>query len=477
MNELSKISRNLIFTALMISSITGAVLQTALTTALPAIINDLQITATTGQWLTSAYSLAMGIMVPATAFLMKRFKTKNLFITGLVFYLMGLFFAATSVSFSALLTGRILQALGSGILTAMTQVVILTIYPLAQRGTVMGIYGLAIGAAPVLSPTLTGIVIDYYNWHVIFWFALLLVIFNLIFSLIVMKNVLENEKQAFDFVSMLLSAVGFSGLMLGLGNIGSSPFFSLSIALPLVTGILALTTFTMRQLHLEKPFLELRTFKNREFRLSVIMSMLLYAVMISGSTLFPIYLQMIHGMSAAKSGLIMMPGSLFMAAISPFAGKIYDKFGIRKLAVVGSGFMVVSCLGISFVGESTAVISITFFYILRLISISFIMMPIVTWGMSTLAGRYTAHGTALLTALRTISGAMGATIFVSVMAYTTKVTSHSSGITANAAGIDVAFICITAVSVVQFILALFFVGKDTKSIAPIPAYPLNDSIG
>ena len=446
----------------MISSITGAILQTALTTALPSIINDLQISAATAQWLTSDYSLAMGIMVPATAFLMKRFKTKPLFISGLIFYLIGLLFAATAISFPTLLVGRIFQALGSGILTAMTQVVILTIYPKEQRGTTMGIYGLAIGAAPVLSPTITGIVIDYFDWRVIFWFTLVIVVFNLLLSSLVMKNVLDNEKMDFDFTSMLLSAIGFSGLLIGLGNLGSTRFLSLTIAFPLFISILSLIAFTLRQLRLDNPFLELRTFKNKEFRLSVIMSMFLYAIMITGSTLFPIYIQIVHGLSATKSGLIMMPGSLTMAIISPFAGRIYDKFGIRKLAVIGSAFMAISCIGISFVSEGTSVIYLTLFYIARLISISCIMMPMVTWGMSTLDSRYTSHGTALLTSLRTIAGAVGATVFVSIMSYVTKVTSTSEAVTANAAGIDIAFISISVVSIVQLILAIIFVGKESK---------------
>lgn len=473
-NDLTKVSKNLIFTVLMISSITGAILQTALTTALPAIINDLQISAATAQWLTSAYSLAMGIMVPATAFLMKRFKTKPLFLTGLIFYFIGLLFAATAVSFPLLLTGRILQALGSGILTSMTQVVILTIFPKEQRGTAMGIYGLAIGAAPVLSPTITGIVIEYFDWRIIFWFTLLIVAFNIILASIVMKNILENEKQDFDFISMLLSAMGFSGLLLGLGNLGSSKFLSLTVAFPLLLGIIGLIAFTVRQFRLENPFLELRTFKNREFRLSVIISMLLYAIMITGSTLFPIYIQIVHGLSAAQSGLIMMPGSLTMAFISPFAGKIYDKFGIRKLAVIGSGFMAVSCLGISFVGEDTSVIYITLLYIARLISISCIMMPIVTWGMSTLDSQYTSHGTALLTSLRTIAGAIGSTVFVSIMSYVTKITSNSASVTANASGIDVAFICITVVAVLQFVISIIYVGKDTKSLSAKTRYQYNE---
>ena len=464
MNDiLTKRSRNMIFTVLMISSIIGALLQTSLTTALPVIMSDLHITAATAQWLTSAYSLAMGIMVPVTPFLLNRFRTKNLFLTGMGMYFLGLLLCATAYVFPILLAGRIIQAFGNGILLSMTQVIILTIFPTEKRGTAMGIYGLAIGAAPVLAPTITGLVIDIMDWHIIFWFALVMVAVDIILACFSMKNVLKNEKQSFDFFSLLLSATGYSGLVIGFGNLGTYRFFSLMVALPLLIGILMLVLFIFRQLRLKEPLLELRTFKNREFRLSIILSMLLYAVMMGGSTLFPIYIQIVHGLSATMSGLIMMPGSLAMAIISPFAGRIYDKFGMRVLAIAGSSFMVISCIAISFVQPSTSILYLSTMYVARLIAISCIMMPIVTWGMSTLDGKLTSHGTALLSSLRTIAGAISSAVFVAVMTFATKTSSGSSTLTANAFGIDAAFIGISVLAVLQLVISIFLIRKHTAA--------------
>lgn len=453
----------MIFTVLMISSIIGALLQTSLTTALPVIMSDLHITAATAQWLTSAYSLAMGIMVPVTPFLLNRFRTKNLFLTGMGMYFLGLLLCATAYVFPILLAGRIIQAFGNGILLSMTQVIILTIFPTEKRGTAMGIYGLAIGAAPVLAPTITGLVIDIMDWHIIFWFALVMVAVDIILACFSMKNVLKNEKQSFDFFSLLLSATGYSGLVIGFGNLGTYRFFSLMVALPLLIGILMLGLFIFRQLRLKEPLLELRTFKNREFRLSIILSMLLYAVMMGGSTLFPIYIQIVHGLSATMSGLIMMPGSLAMAIISPFAGRIYDKFGMRVLAIAGSSFMVISCIAISFVQPSTSILYLATMYVARLIAISCIMMPIVTWGMSTLDGKLTSHGTALLSSLRTIAGAISSAVFVAVMTFATKTSSGSSTLTANAFGIDAAFIGISVLAVLQLVISIFLIRKHTAA--------------
>ena len=459
--ELSRKTRNIIFAILLIGSINGSLLQTALTTALPAIMSDLAISATTVQWLTSAYTLAMGIMIPATAFFIRRFPTKRLFLGAMTLFSAGLLLAANAPSFPLLLLGRILQALGNGVLLPITQVVILTVYPPEQRGSIMGIYGLAVGAAPIFAPTLAGIVVDVLSWQAIFWLSFVISLIAILCGCRFMKNIIPTEKQPFDFGSMVLCAVSFSGLLLGLGNLGSGPFFSLTIALPLCLGVVFLLIFTYRQLHLSYPLLELRTLQNKDFRLAVILSMLMYAVMMAGSTLIPIYIQTVRGFSATVSGLIMMPGSLVMSIISPFAGKFYDKFGIRKLAVWGSACLAISCLGISFLSEDTSIVYITVFYILRLIAIGLMLMTIVTWGMSTLEEKYIAHGTALLTSLRTIAGAIGSAVFVALMTAVTITSSGGMNDTANIQGVNAAFISITVIAIIQFLLAFLLIPKKS----------------
>lgn len=463
--NLSKQARNMMFIVMLTGSIITSMLQTALSTALPSIMTDLSISATTAQWLTSAYSLAMGIMIPATAFLIRRFPTKRLFLGAISLFAVGLLLCAGAPNFLILLIGRIIQAMGNGVLLSMLQVVILTIFPKEQRGSVMGIYGLAAGAAPVLAPTLAGIIIDIFDWHTIFWFALIIVAFDILMALKFMRNVLETEKNRFDFFSMLLSAVGFSGLLIGLGNIGTAGFFSYSLGLPLLIGIAALVLFVLRQLRSEKPFLELRILKNKDYRFAIIISMLMYAVMMASATLIPMYIQLVRGFSATKSGLLMMPGSFMMALISPFAGKFYDKFGIRKLGILGGACLTVSCLGFSFLGDNTHGFFIAITYIICLFSIGLVMMPIVTWGMSKIDQDKTAHGTALLTSLRTIAGSMGSAVFVALMTAATVASGGHADVAANTQGIHVAYLCITIVAAARLLLSVFFVGKKRKTRA------------
>ena len=243
-----QISKKAIFAALLIGAIISSLLQTSLTTALPAIMNEFKISAATGQWITSAYTLSMGIMIPVSPFLLRRFKTKFVSLGVIGAIIIGLVLAALSTNFTMLLIGRIIQGLATGVLLSMVQVVILTIYPAEKRGTMMGIYGLAACAAPVVAPTITGILIDLISWRAIFVIGFVIVIFDFVLLAVVMKNVLPNEIQSFDTFSMLLCTIGFCGILIGCGNFGSYQFFSANVAVPLLVGIVSLILFSIRQL-------------------------------------------------------------------------------------------------------------------------------------------------------------------------------------------------------------------------------------
>lgn len=462
--EIHKQKRSLIFFNILVTCIATSMLATSLTTALPPILNDFQISATMGQWLTSGYSLAMGIMMPATAFLIRRFKTKKLYLSAMACFMFGLIINIFSPNFTMLMLGRIFQAAGNGILASMAQVVLLSIYPKEEAGSVMGLYGLSVGAAPVIAPTIAGIIVDHVGWKMIFVIALAIMVIAFVLAVRVFDDVLENVKQKFDTISFILSALAYSGIILGIGNIGNYSFFSVNIILPIIIGIAAMIVFVYRQLHTEMPFLELRVLKNKEFMLSVIGSMILYLVMMGSSIIMPLYVQSIKGMSATVSGLVTLPGSLLMALVSPFTGKIYDKLGMKKLFIAGALFMLISNIGMVFLSLETSIIAAAILNAIRSISIGCLMMPLVTWGLSGIEIENTAHGTALLTSLRTIAGAIGSAVFVAIMTVVAENSVGSFGENAYIHGLNITFIVMTCVTSILLFIAVFCVKEKNKSI-------------
>ena len=449
---MSNAKRNIIFGVILTGCILCSLLQTSMNTALPTIMAEFNITAGTVQWLTSGYTLAMGIMTPATAFLLKRFPTRKLFLTAIGSFVVGALLAVAAPDFATLMIGRIIQALGTSVVVSMTQVVIFNIYPGDKRGSMMGLYGLAVGAAPIISPTIAGLIIDAFGWKYIFIFTLVIAVIVFIIGAVFVEDILPTEIQSFDTISMVLCSIGLLGLMYGLSNITSNTFFRVHVAVPLMVGLVFMVLFVRKQLGARQSFLNLKLFVNAEFRWGVIASMLLYAGMMGASILIPMYIQSERGLSATLSGMITMPGALANIIISPFAGKIYDKLGIRKLFIGGSIMLLAGCIGLSFLSDTTSIVFIIVMFTVRQLAIGCMMMPIATWSLSTLSKTATVDGTAILSTLRTIAGSIGSALFVSLMS-----AAAVSGNTIS--GFNVAFIGISITAAIELIFAVILVGR------------------
>jgi EmrB/QacA subfamily drug resistance transporter len=411
---LSPQKRTLLFINLIVSGIASSILSTAMTTALPQVIAYFGITTATGQWITSGYSLAMGMVMPLTAFLITKFPTKRLYLSGIGLFLAGLLLSIFAGNFPLMMVGRVMQACGNGVLLSSAQVIILTIYPPEKKGTMMGTYGLATTAAPVIAPTLAGLMIDAFGWKSIFYVVLVVMAISFGMAILVFEDVLELQNKPFDTRSFVGSIFAFGGITLGIGNIGAYGLISPYVLIPLAVGIVAAALFVRRQLGLEQPFLDVRILSCKPYATSVVSSVLLYFTMMGSSVLMPLYVQTVMGRSAVTSGLVTLPGSLATALVSPFAGKLYDKMGIRRIFMVGSVCLVLSNLGMCTVTMSTPLAVAASWNVLRNLAIGALMMPLLTWGTSHVEPRKVADASSLLTSFRTISGSIGSAVFVSI---------------------------------------------------------------
>ncbi len=453
----SKISRKGIFFVLVLGSVITSIVSTVMSTALPVIMVDFSIPASQAQMVTSIYSLVSGIMILATAFIVKRFPTKNLFFIGMGLFTVGILFCAMAPTFSIMLLGRIIQGVGYGIIISMTQMVILIIIPSAKRGFAMGVYGLAVTFAPVVAPMIAGVIIDHWGWRVIFWIILLFCLVDFICGAKFMKNVLENSKPSFDLLSMVLAAIGFTCIVLMAGNMGSYPFMSMQVALLLVIGLVALVIFSVRQMRIESPLLNLRVFKTRDFTVAVIICMIFYALMNGMSTIIPILVQTVQGQSATVFGIVIAPCALITGLMSPVAGKLYDKIGMKPLAMLGTSLVLISEISTLFVKENMSSYILIIPLVILGFGMSFVMMNLAAFGMEKLEGVEKTDGTALMTCLRTIGGALGAAGFVSLMSV--GVTDSNYTI----ANVRHSYVGMVILAVVCVILAFGFIKSNKKA--------------
>lgn len=455
--EIKDGQRAMIFLCLVVSGISSSVLSTAMTTALPGVVEYFGISTSVGQWITSGYSLAMGMIMPLTAFLITRFPTKRLYLTGIGAFIAGLLVSIFAGDFALMMVGRVLQACGNGVLMTAAQVVIMTIYPIKKRGTMMGTYGLATTAAPVVAPTIAGLMIDAFGWKSIFYVSLVIMILSFIISCIVFDDVLELQDKKFDVVSFVESIVAFGGVTLGIGNLSTFGILSIEAGVPLLLGAVVCVFFVTRQCRLEKPFLDVKILVNRNYAVSVISSMVLYLVMMGSSVMMPLYVQSVMGYSAVVSGLVTLPGSLATALVSPFAGKLYDEIGIKKIFVAGAAALVISNIGMFFLSMETPLWTAAALNVIRNISIGSLMMPLLTWGTSNVHPTKMADASSLLTSLRTIAGSIGSAVFVGIMTMVAASSAETYGDNAMMHGMNMSFFWMAVGAAVLLLIAIFAV--------------------
>lgn len=451
--------RTMIFICLIVSGIASSTLSTAMTTALPNVVEYFGVSTSIGQWVTSGYSLAMGMVMPLTAFLITRFPTKRLYLAGIGGFILGLLLSIFAGNFGVMMAGRILQACGNGILMSAAQVVILTVYPFEKRGTMMGTYGLATTVAPIVAPTIAGLLIDAFGWKSIFYVVLVIMAVSFLLSALFFDDVLEIQEKKFDVLSFAESIVAFGGITLGIGNISSFGILSVQAGLPLLAGVVVCAAFMYRQCGLEKPFLDVRILGNRNYAVSVISSMVLYLVMMGSSVMMPLYVQDVMGCSAVTSGLVTLPGSLATAVVSPFAGKIYDKMGIKKLFIAGSAALLASNIGMCFLTMSTPLWVAAAFNVIRNISIGSLMMPLLTWGTQSVDIGKVADASSLLTSFRTIAGSIGSAVFVGIMTVVSENSAETYGSRAMIHGMNVSFFWMAVGALVLLLISIFGVRK------------------
>ena len=432
--------------------------QTVVTPALPPIMAEMGIDAATAQWLTTGFTLVNAIMIPITAFLIDRFTTRSLFIFSMGIFALGSLLCGLAPNFPLLLTGRLAQAAGAGILMPMVMTVLMLMFPVERRGTAMGMFGVVIAFGPAIGPTVAGLVIDYYSWRDLFVaIAVFAAIVIVITPFVLQKQKPDNQGVTLDKLSLILSTLGFGTLLYGFSVIGSSGI-SVEALLSSLIGAIILVFFFRRQLSMEKPMLNVRVLQNHKFLMGTIIGMLVQASLLSAGILMPIYLQSLMGYSATVSGLVLMPGAIIMGVMGPIAGRLFDKHGPRALSLVGMTLLVLSTFAFATLNDSTDVIMLTILYTVRMFSLSLVNMPITTWAMNALDNKVMNHGTSVNNTFRQVSGSLGTAILISV--YTLVAASLSGSmdtIHASITGINVSFAVSGVLCLIGLVLTIIFV--------------------
>ena len=404
----------------------GNFTQLQLSAALPTIVSDFGISVTTGQWLTSIFQLVMGVMVPLTAYLTRRFSTRQIVIASMAVFTLGSVFAWLGSSFVLVLIGRLLEAVGTGVMWPVLQITVFSIYPLSRRGMAMGTVGMAMSVAPAIGPTLGGVQTDLNGWRSIFLTLTVIGVISLFLAIFGLRNFGTRDASAkADFFSVGLSVFGFGGLMFGFTNIESYPFTHPMVWLAMLIGVVGIVWFVLRQIHgarrqaadpsKQPPLLNLSVLKNKSFTVGTVTAALSFFAFSSIMVIMPLYIQDCRGYSATISGLVMLPGAFGQCIAQFFGGKALDRLGARPVALIGSITLLFGTIMMSLISMTSWIWWVSIWQFVRQIGMGFVLMPITTWSLNCLEPEEVSAGSAVTNTVRQIAGAIGAPVLVILM--------------------------------------------------------------
>ena len=457
-----------------------------LNVALPTIMADFDKDYATVQWLATGYMLVSGVLIPVSAFLITKFKNRHLFITAMVIFTLGTAIAAFAPNFGLLLAGRMIQAAGSSVMGPLLMNVMLVSFPREKRGAAMGIFGLVMITAPAIGPTLSGYIVEYWDWRVLFEMILPFAVISLVLAVWKLENIMDTRNASLDYFSVVLSIVGFGGVLYGCSTASSNGWSDAVVLASLTIGAIGIIWFVVRQFRLEQPLLDLRVYKYPMFAVGNVISMVVTAAMFSGMILTPAYVQSVRGISPLDSGLMLLPGAIVMGIMSPITGKLFDKFGPRVLAFIGLAITAYSTYLLAGMDLETTKLSIVLMYTLRMFGMSMVMMPIMTNGLNQLPTRLNPHGTAVNNTVQQVIGSIGTALFVTLMNSVAK--NEGASLAEEAAkqdpsllqdpgfmaslqqqalleGIQISFLVATVVTIIALLLTLFLKRVDISKDA------------
>lgn len=465
----------LVITLLLISAFVVILNETIMGVAIPELMADLRVDASAAQWLSTAFMLTMAVVIPITGFLLQRFHTRSVFLAAMSLFSAGTLLAATAPGFEVLVGARVVQASGTAIMMPLLFTTVMTLVPPAIRGRVIGNVSIVISVAPALGPTISGLILSVLDWRWMFILVLPIALAALVYGGIRMVNVTEPTSTRIDMPSVILAAFGFGGLVFGLSNLGAVDGSALTSWLPLGVGVVSLVLFVARQLGLQRrdaALLDLRTFKHRNFSISMgavtVSMMALFGTII----LLPIYTQEVLGLDALATGLMLLPGGLLMGLLAPTVGRLFDKHGPRALVLSGSSVTALVLWGLTMLSENSPFWWVLVAHLALSLGFALLFTPLFTSALGALPPKLYSHGSAVLGTVQQLAGAAGTALFVAVMASQAAplILSGVEEAPATAVGIRAAFTVGASIFLLA-IPAVAFIRRPADTEEDIPVAP------
>lgn len=461
---------------LVVSSFTVVLNEMLMAVALPRVMADLGVTVSSAQWLTTGYMLTMAVVIPTTGFLSERFRMRTVFTLAMSLFVVGTILCVVAPGFSALLIGRVIQAIGTAIVMPLGFTAIATLVPPSRTGRMMALMTVATAVAPSLGPAMAGTILSLGTWRWLFIAILPIAVLCLVVGNRIIRVPSTPRKAKLDALSVTLSAVGFASLVYGLSSLGEGAGHALvSPWTAIAVGAAVIAVFVVRQLQLQKvdrALLDMRPFAIPTFSISAATMVFFITPAFGMMTLMPVVLQTSYGLNPLQTGLFMAPGGITIALISTVVGRFYDRVGARPLMVTGATIDAAGLWFLSTLEPGTPIWLLLATYVFIIVGQAFLWTPVFAASLGVLDKHLLPHGSAITNTIQQLSGAAGIAIMFSIVTAASSgyISSGESAGSAMAHGAQLAYLVGSGLVLVALVGSLLFPRKLPAGLAAIPVH-------
>ncbi len=413
-----------------IGSVATILTATIMNVAVPDVMGAFGIGQDKAQWVSTAFLAATTCAMLATDWSVRRFGARTTYIGAMLFFILGSLISGTAVTFDMLVFGRIMQGVSGGLAQPLAMMTMFQIYPPDERGKAMGIFGLVIILAPAVGPYFGGLTVDAFGWRQIFFLPIPVAVLSLLLASVFLKPKNKTEQApSFDWAGFGLLVIFILSLLIALTNGAAEGWLSTQIILLLVTSGFAFLGFVYWQLNTAHPLLNVKIFKNTRFAAAAIVSFV-YGVAIFGSIyLVPLFVQIIQGYTATRSGLLQFPAGIAMFILIPIVGRLTDRGGEIWLTVLGLIFAAYGTLLMIEADTNTSFWLFAIWMIVSRIGLAIIFPPLSAASLKVLTTDMIGQAAGTMNFVRTMGGAFG--VNVSAIYVENRAASYREALTAN----------------------------------------------
>lgn len=432
-----------------IMSFSGVLIETSMNVTFPTLMNEFQTDANGVQWVTTGYLLAIAVVVPISAFLIRNYSPRRLFIIANLLFLAGVILDGFAPNLVILLAGRVFQGIGTGIALPLMFDIILTKSPLDRRGVMMGIGTMTTSIAPAIGPTYGGVLLNSLGWRSIFWFLIVLLLASLVMGLTSMPVETVKRTESFAFGAFVFLGLGLGLLLMAVER--------LSLAF-LIAAIVLLVVFVF--LNKRRQLLNLSILRHSRYDRLMISFLVYQAILLGLSFILPNYLQLGLGRTATAAGLFMFPGAVIGSVLAPVSGRVLDKFGALKPILFGLSVATLAMLLMAVFFKDLSFWTLMLTHMLLMVGIGFSYANLMTITLSSLAPSENADGNSVLNTLQQFVGASATAIVAQIFASATDHHVVHGVVTGSQSGV----IFLTVLMIIS-IFAFLTVMRSVKKVA------------